>query len=273
MLIAAIQLEVNDDKGKAARLEMVDALLAQINSSPRKPDLIMLPEQWGCGFGGFDKYAASSETLSGETFQLLSGWASKIGCWILGGSIVEADAGSATKSAPHKEKFYNTTLLLNREGRLEAFYRKIHLFSYGCQESEVVNPGESVVVVETELGKLGLSTCYDLRFPEQYRAMADAGAEIFLIAAAWPKTRLEHWRLFNQARAVENQCWLVSCNCAGVHDGKLLAGHSMTVSPEGKIVAEAREADGVLYSEIDVSQVQKYREDFSAFADRVPLGK
>jgi predicted amidohydrolase len=261
MLVATIQLAVNDEIGKAGRFEIVETLLSQINAGSAKPDLILLPELWGCGYFDFDSYTKEAEALKGATFQFLSAWASRLEAFILGGSIIEADGND----------LFNTAIFINRQGKLEASYRKIHLFGYQSQEPLLIRRGESPVTVRTDLGVFGLSICYDLRFPEQYRKMVEDGAEIFLITSAWPDERIAHWRLFNQARALENQSWLVSCNCAGVHKGKRYGGHSMTVSPMGEIICGAAMEPTVLWSQIDPALATEYRRAYPSLADRVSL--
>lgn len=261
MLTATIQLAVEDGAGKQERLEKVNEILEQIFFDEKKPDLIILPEIWGCGFFDFDGYPANAENLTGPTFQLLSCWAKKLDCFILGGSIIEKDG----------EDLHNTSLFIDRSGELLGCYRKMHLFGFESKEQQLLVRGEHLAVFDCELGKIGVSTCYDLRFPEQYRAMVDQGAEIFLVASAWPEARLAHWRLFNQTRALENQCWLISCNCAGTQKGSKYAGHSMTVSPAGEIQTEAGDGGCVLWSEVDPALVGKMRKTFPALADRVPV--
>ena len=261
MLIAAIQLAVEDGCGRQDRLYMVDLILQEISESGRKPDLILLPEIWGCGFFNFDGYSEEAEELGGSTFLLLSDWAKKLNCYILGGSIIEKSG----------EKLHNTSLFIDSQGDFLGSYRKMHLFGFESKEQQLLVRGEQVKVFETSFGKVGISTCYDLRFPEQYREMVDRGAEILLIVSAWPEARLTHWRLFNQTRTLENQCWLVSCNCAGVQCGGRYAGHSMTVSPAGEIATEAGEEACVLWSEVDLAEVERMRNTFPALADRVPV--
>ncbi len=258
--VAAIQLQVDAEASYEARLIQVDTILREIADADQSPDMILLPEIWGCGFFDFDHYHECAEALCGTTFAMLSKWAQRLNCWILGGSIIERSGNG----------LYNTSLLLNRRGELIASYRKMHLFGYQSQERRLLTAGNAPVVVDTEFGKLGLSTCYDLRFPEQYRKMVDLGATIFCVVSAWPESRLAHWRLFNQVRAVENQCWLVSCNCAGVQGGSY-AGHSMLVDPMGQIVSEAGKNACVHWSTMDVSMVEEARKAFPALADRINI--
>lgn len=258
MNIVTIQLAVEEGKNKHDRLEQVDGFLNEISKADNNPDLILLPELWGCGFFNFDQYVGSAEDIEGETYQLLSKWAKEIGCYILGGSIVEKD----------ETALYNTALFINKDGELVSTYRKHHLFGYQSKEQQILNKGKRIVVANTEFGKIGFSTCYDLRFCEQYREMIDQGAEIFLIVSAWPKARLNHWRLFNQVRALENQCWLISCNCVGIQEGNQYAGHSMAVSPWGEIAFEAEEVECINWFEIDLKEINEARNKFPALADR-----
>ena len=261
MRIASLQLEVDDARSKLGRLELVDTLLSTVAKSQQHPDIVMLPELWGCGFFDYDNYTADSEPLMGETFALLSDEAKRLQSYILGGSILEADG----------DNIYNTTLLINREGELEGSYRKMHLFGFESREQQLLLPGEFPVVIPTSLGNLGLCTCYDLRFPEQFRAMVDMDAELFLVPAAWPEPRIAHWQLFNQVRALENQCWLVSCNCSGVQKGSRYGGNSMVVSPMGEVCTALGLETDILYFDIDITLVRKARESFPALADRKPI--
>jgi predicted amidohydrolase len=164
---------------------------------------------------------------------------------------------------------YNSALLINPKGNLISKYRKIHLFGYQSEESQLLSPGSTPTVVKTDLGVLGITTCYDLRFPELYRQMAKDGAEIFLVVSAWPLARLEHWTLFNKVRALKNQCYLISCNCAGTIKEQTFAGNSMIVDPYGKIVLSAGETTTVLRGNINVENVNNARNSFPAFKDRV----
>lgn len=259
MRIAAIQLQVDDSMNRQERLLLVQSRLARLADEGGMPDLILLPELWGCGFYRFDNYIRAAEPLYGPTLSFLSHWTKLLGCDILGGSIIEADNSS----------YYNTALYVNRQGRLVGTYRKIHLFGYQSAEKKILTAGHTPQVLKTSFGKIGLATCYDLRFPEQFRLLTDWGAEILLILSAWPEKRLDHWRLLNQVRALENQCWLVSCNCSGTQNSNRYAGHSMAVTPWGEILAEAGADPYIMRCEIDPSQTTLYRKSFPALADRI----
>ncbi len=257
MRIASIQLEMAD----RPKRENLAAVLALIDRAPAA-DLILLPEIWPCGFFAFDRYAADSEALDGPTVTAMRAKARERGCHLLMGSLVERDGRG----------LYNTTLLLGPEGRIVARYRKIHLFGYQSEERRLLKAGEDIVVADTPWGPTGFSTCYDLRFPELFRRMVDAGAVIFLVASAWPAARLPAWRLFNRARAHENLAFLVSCNCAGENAGKRYAGHSMVVDPWGRVAAEGGESEEIVTAEIDLGEAGRARAEFPALADRMLRG-
>jgi predicted amidohydrolase len=254
MKIASIQLEITD----RAKDENVKRALDILDGAPDS-DLILLPEIWPCGYFSFDRYQAESEPIDGPTVTAISRRAVERDCYVLMGSFVENDQGS----------IYNTALLLGPEGRPAARYRKIHLFGYQSAEREILTPGRDVVVADTPWGPSGLSTCYDLRFPELFRRMVDRGANFFLIPSAWPMVRLEGWRLFNRARAHENLAYLISCNCAGTNAGTQYAGHSMIVDPMGQVVAEGGEKAAVVTAEIDPARVDSVRKEFSFLDNRV----
>lgn len=258
MKAAIIQLEVNDNQTKKDRMSRVEDILTGIKEGSKQPNLIMLPELWGAGFFNFDQYSKESELYNGETFSILAEWAKKLNCYIHAGSVVEKE----------EEKLYNSSLLINPSGKLVAKYRKMHLFGYQSAETEVLTAGEEICTVETEYGVWGLTTCYDLRFPELYRKLVDKGADLFLIVAAWPKARLEHWKLFNQVRAVENQSYLLSCNCAGEHRKTRFAGHSMVVDPWGTPIAVAEDKEEVIWVDMDMEKVKENRAEFPALHDR-----
>jgi predicted amidohydrolase len=118
------------------------------------------------------------------------------------------------------------------------------------------------------LGKIGLATCYDLRFPELFRRMVEQGAEIFLVCSAWPYPRLEHWLMLNRVRALENQCFLISANSVGLNQGIQFVGHSMITDPWGTILAGAGDKEVIIKSEIDLGELEAARQQFPALADR-----
>jgi predicted amidohydrolase len=254
MRVTSIQLEIKG-RSKEETLENVLRLFERVPPS----DIILLPELWTCGFFSFDRYWTDSEPLDGPTVKAIQQKASELNSYILMGSFVERDG----------QNLFNTSLLLDPRGRVQARYRKIHLFGYQSDEKRLLKRGEEVVVSETPWGKAGLSTCYDLRFPEFFRKMVDEGATYFLVVSAWPAARLEAWILFNRVRAHENLAYLFSCNCTGINQGKRYAGHSLFVSPLGQILADGGETESIVSMEVDMEAVSSIRKDFSALDDRV----
>jgi predicted amidohydrolase len=257
MRVASIQLEIPTDEAKEARVERA----ARLVEAQAGVDLVVLPEIWNVGYFSFDAYAAQAEALDGPTVSRMADAARATGAWVLAGSIVER-AG---------DLLHNTAVLLDRGGNIAATYRKIHLFGYGSREPEVLTRGREITVVETELGRFGISTCYDLRFPELYRAMLDAGAEAFLVPSAWPHPRVEAWMLLNRVRALENQCWLISANCTG-GPGAGYCGRSAVVDPWGTAIAAAGVPAAVVTAEVDRDLVHSARRQFRQLDDRV-LGR
>jgi predicted amidohydrolase len=254
MRVTSVQLEMRD-RSKVETLVYVRNLLDRCPES----DLILLPEIWTCGFFCFDRYASESESVDGPVVNSFREWVVKRGCHLLMGSMVEKEG----------EHLFNTSLLLNPEGAVIGKYRKIHLFGYQSLERKLLTPGKEVVVVDTPWGRAGLSTCYDLRFPEFYRKMVDLGVEFILVASAWPKVRLEAWGLFNRTRALENLAYLFSCNCAGSNAGQEYGGHSTLADPLGKVMAEGNGAECFVSAEVDPEMVRRVRKDFPALDDRV----
>ncbi len=257
MKVTSIQLgrrEVSKAEATAHALALVD----QASSS----ELILLPEMWPSGFFRFDRYPVDAEPIDGPVVQAFREKAAAIGRHILMGSFVER----------RTEGLYNTSLLIDSQGNVTAAYRKIHLFGYQSSERDLLTRGTEVVVTDTPWGRVGLATCYDLRFPEQFRKMVDLGAVFFLVVSAWPAVRLEPWVLFNRVRAMENQAFLISCNCAGMDAGSAYAGNSMMVDPLGNVLAQGKDKECLITVEVDIDQVASVRKEFSALHDRVDLG-
>ncbi|HEX2705650.1 MAG TPA: nitrilase-related carbon-nitrogen hydrolase, partial [Candidatus Lustribacter sp.] len=196
------------------------------------------------------------------------------------GSIVERPTSAET--GPEGKSLWNTSLVFSADGRLVTTYRKIHRFGFGAGEPVLMEAGERVVMVDLpdadpdDVGgsrsvRAGLSTCYDLRFPELFRLQVDRGAQILLMCSCWPLARVEHWRLLGRARALENQCFLLACNTAGTHGGVTMGGRSQVVGPDGVVLAEGGLDEEVLSVEVDVGAVARYRATFPVLADRRPF--
>jgi len=255
MQVASIQLSVVENNKSATIEKAVESI-----HRARGADLIVLPELWNIGFMSFERYVPEAEDRNGPTLTALRHAARELKVHIHTGSFVEKEGG----------KHFNSSYLLSPLGEILANYRKIHLFGYNSRETQLLNHGNQVVVADTPLGKLGLATCYDLRFPELFRRMVDKGAELFLVCSAWPYPRLEHWIMLNRIRALENQCFLVSANSAGMNEGSHFVGHSMMVDPWGIILASGGDDEGIIRSDMDLREVKSARERFPALADRLP---
>ena len=254
MRIDSVQMAVVEDSKEAARQKAAEKV-----RSCKGADLVILPEMWPIGFMSFDRYYEEAEEGEGPTLSAMRSLAREIGAHLHTGSFVEKEG----------DRYYNSSYLLSPNGEVLANYRKIHLFGYNSRETQLLTPGDRVEVVETELGTVGLATCFDLRFPELFRVMADRGAEMFLVCSAWPYPRLEHWLMFNRVRAIENQCLLVSSNAFGPNRGASLTGHSMIVDPWGSILASCGDEETVISARVDRSKVHRAREVFPGLARRV----
>lgn len=254
MKAASIQMAVIDGD-KPRTIERAAGLVRQCKGS----DLIVLPEIWNIGFMSFDHYMSEAEGKDGPTLNTIRELAAEVKAYVHSGSFVEKD----------KDRYYNSSYLISPQGEILGNYRKVHLFGYNSRETEILTPGNKVSVIDTPLGKIGMATCYDLRFPEFFRRMIDLGAELFAVCSAWPHARLEHWLLLNRVRALENQSFLVSANLTGSNQGILLAGHSMMVDPWGIAIASAGDNEVILKSEFDMAELKSARAQFPALRDRV----
>jgi predicted amidohydrolase len=255
MKVCLVQLAARAGETQAARLEAVGELLTHIQA-----DLIILPELWPSGGFAYDRFQLEAAPLNGPAVEVLAAAARKTGAWIVGGSLLErSDAGT----------LHNTAIAIDPGGELVASYRKAHLFGIDSGERALLTPGSTLTVVELPSACLGLSVCYDLRFPELYRVLASGGAEILVVVAAWWEARRPHWELLLQARAVENQAFVLGCNSVGLDGGFQLAGASMIVGPSGDVIARAGESkQELLYGELDLDAVRTLRREFPVLEHR-----
>lgn len=254
MLIASIQMSVVENDKNAT----IEKAIGRIYKA-RNADLIILPELWNIGFMSFDRYVPEAEDKEGPTLSALKEATKELKVYLHTGSFVEKEAG----------KYYNSSYLLSPEGEILANYRKLHLFGYNSKEAQILTRGEEVIVTDTPLGRLGMATCYDLRFPELFRRMIEKGAEILLVCSAWPYPRLEHWIMLNRIRALENQCYLISANSVGANKGIQFVGHSMISDPWGVILAGSGDDEVILKAEIDIDMVKDARSRFPVLSDRL----
>ncbi|MEV6883044.1 carbon-nitrogen family hydrolase [Streptomyces sp. NPDC051135] len=256
MRASLIQIAVNEDEPVEARRLRAAALVREQAGA----DLVVLPELWTTGAFAFEEFDAAAEPLRGPTYEAMAKAASDAGVWLHAGSVPERAADG---------RLYNTSLVLSPSGELAASYRKIHRFGFDQGEAVLMGAGREPVTVPLADTTVGVATCYDLRFPELFRSLVDAGAELLVVPAGWPERRRSHWTLLAQARAVENQAFVLACGTAGTHAGVPQAGHSIVVDPWGEVLAEAGADEEVLTVEFDPAKVARTREQFPALKDRV----
>lgn len=256
MRVALVQVASPADETAQERRERVAALVRQARSA----DLVVLPELWPTGYFAFEGYADGAEGLDGPTVAMGSELARELGAFIHLGSLVERTADGAVR---------NTAVMITPDGTVHHTYSKIHVFGYASREAELLQPGDSVGTAPTPFGTFGSTTCYDLRFPELWRALVDRGAEIVVVPAAWPLARLAHWRLFTTARSAEEQVFVIACNAVGEQAGTVLGGHSRIVDPWGEVLVEAGGEESITWCELDPARVGEVRHEFPVLRDRL----
>jgi predicted amidohydrolase len=255
-LAAAVQMSSGTDR--AANVARAVELVR--DAAGRGARLVVLPEVFAWR-GPRDEEPAIAEPVPGPTIERLAELARTLAIWLCAGSLLERVPGEA--------RVYNTSCLLGPRGTLLARYRKIHLFDVelpgrvSVRESATRAPGAEVVAVPTELGTLGLSVCYDLRFPELYRRLARAGTEVLLVPSAFTfPTGAAHWEILTRARAVENQCYLIAPDQTGTSPhGFLDWGDSLIVDPWGRVLARGGDGEGVVTAEIDRAYLGRVRRE------------
>ncbi|MFD4503535.1 carbon-nitrogen family hydrolase [Streptomyces sp. NPDC058457] len=256
MRASLIQIDVNEGESVESRRRRVTELVREQADA----DLLVLPELWTTGAFAYEEFATEAEPLEGPTYEAMAKAASDAGVWLHAGSIPERDP---------EGPLYNTALVFSPSGELAAAYRKIHRFGFDKGEAVLMSAGRELVTVRLPETTLGVATCYDLRFPELFRGLVDAGAETLVLSAGWPERRRAHWTLLAQARAVENQAFVLACGTAGTHAGVPQAGHSIVVDPWGEVLAEAGAGEEILTVDLDPAKVAATREQFPALKDRL----
>lgn len=265
MKVAAIQL--NSTADQVANMAAADRLTRAAAADGAR--LIVLPEKW-TAMGSDEELLAGAETLRGAGI----GWARAI-ARELGVDLV---AGSVLERLPGQPKLANTSVHVNPDGQVVAVYRKLHMFDVevggrAYHESALEQPGDEIVLSRTADGvELGLTICYDLRFPELYRILAVRGARIVALPAAFTLTTTrDHWRTLVRARAIENQTFMIAANQVGEHPaGQHSGGRSMIVDPWGVVLAQAADAEGYVVADIDLRRQREIRASLPALANRRP---
>ncbi len=255
-LVAAVQLSCTSDRARND-----EALHGLVRRAARYgARLVCTPENTNF-LGPHEEKVATAEPLDGPTVSRYRALAASLGITLLIGSVNER--------SPHPKRCYNTSVLIGPDGQIIATYRKIHLFDVDLSdevrflESQTVEAGTEVVVAPTEVGRIGMSICYDLRFPELYRALTERGAEILTIPSAFTlATGKDHWAPLVRARAIECQAYVIAPGQYGDHDDRGLRrswGHSMIVDPWGHTVGMASDGEGLALAEIDLERVAQTR--------------
>lgn len=264
--VALVQFEARDDL--EANLARAAALAERAAATGAR--LVVLPEYLQYR-GTAEGYRASARPVPGPTTAPLAAVAARHRCWILAGSVAEASGDPARPA--------NASVLLDPAGAVAAVYRKLHLFDVAVddgvadRESARVTPGDRAVVADLEGASLGLSVCYDLRFPELYRALALAGAEVLAVPAVFTeRTGRDHWEVLLRARAIENGAYvLAAAACGDGGPGAFRAyGRSMVVDPWGTVVAQASDGEGIVTAELDLDRVAAARRQLPVLANRRP---
>jgi deaminated glutathione amidase len=265
MRVAAVQL--NSTAEKAANMAIADRLTRAAAADGAR--LILLPEKW-TAMGSDDDLRAAAETLDGPAISWARAVARELEVDLVAGSILERVAG--------REKLANTSVHVDPRGEVMAVYRKVHMFDVevggrSYRESDVEDPGDEIVSSETADGvELGLSICYDLRFPELYRILAVGGARVIALPSAFTlATTRDHWEPLLRARAIENQAFVIAANQVGAHPGgNRSGGRSMIVDPWGVVLAQAQDREGHIVAELDLERQQEIRAQLPALANRRP---
>ena len=265
--VAAIQMVSTDTLSK--NLELTEKLIEE--AAAKKAKLITLPENFPLmGKQDKDRLAITEPFNDGPLQLFLSEQSKRYKIWLLGGTVPLV--------SDNPEKVFATSLLFNPDGECIARYDKIHLFDVvldkddgeSYRESKTFKPGNDIVVAQTEIGNIGLSVCYDLRFPEMYRKMHNENVQIITAPSAFTATTGKaHWETLLKTRAIENLCYLIASNQGGIHaNGRETWGHSMIVDPWGEILAEVKEETGIAIAKIDIEKQTNLRKRFPVLTHR-----
>jgi len=239
-------------------------------------DIVILPEVWAVGWSCKDFKQNAEDIENSETVAFLSKIARKYNVNIIGGSFITKNNFPKTRrhdvtdcAGGKIECYYNTCPVINRNGKLVATYDKMHLFSYyGCMEGSYVERGDNPVLVDIDGVKIGLSICYDIRFPEIYRAYAKNGADMLINMAAWPMSRANHWEVLTKARAIENQCFVIGLTQSGLIEGdEWNLGHSRVIDFNGDVVSEIKQGEGTMFAEIKFDDMYEFRKKCTVLLD------
>jgi len=237
-------------------LPFYERILSEI-ASLTNADLVVLPELWHVGYFCFDRYREAAVSPDGFLISALAEAARSASVTLHVGSLLEAG-----------EELHNTSFVFDPDGQEVGRYRKVHVFGYGSRERSLVVGGSELATFPLSRSRAGMAICYDLRFPELFRELADNVA-LYVVPATWPASRIEHWLTLLRARAIENLAFVVGCNTSGTNAGVALGGRSAVIGPWGEVVADAGSTPGRLETVIDLDDVVATRAEFPALRDRI----
>jgi omega-amidase len=223
----------------------------------RGSDLIVMPELWDIGYA-LERAKEVASPLAGGLFAEVTALSRTANIHIVGSMLEKRGVG-----------VYNSAAVFSPRSGVLGVYRKIHLFGL-MNESQFLSPGEAPLTLDLPWGRTSIAICYDLRFPELMRRYAVDGAKVLLLPAQWPHPRLNHWRTLVQARAIEDQMFVIACNCVGETNGTVFFGHSMIVDPWGELVCELGEVETMLTVQINTDVVNDIRDKMPVLEDRRP---
>jgi predicted amidohydrolase len=253
LALAQIDITLGDKAANRAR-----AWQCITQAATSRAHLLILPELWSTGYVLPQVEQLAEPIPHGPTARWLSQSAGQAQLWLTGSHLEATPQGN-----------FNAAALYGPQGQIIGPYRKIHRFG-PMHEDVWLSAGCTPGLFELPWGKTGIAICYDLRFPELFRHYALAGARLILLPSQWPRPRLHHWRTLVQARAIENQCFIVALNRSGRDAHNIFAGHSMVVGPWGDIIAEAGAEPELLMATIDLDEVEVARARIPILADRRP---
>ncbi len=251
MKVSVVQLDV---EGADPEHNLVRAREWVSRAAGAGCDLVVLPEMVDTGY------------VMADIAQSAAGWDGAFAEGILSAARDERINVVCGLSERGEGRIHNSVMVADRDGRVAGRYRKIHLFA-PAREEETCSPGDRIVVCEIDGERWGIAVCYDLRFPEMWRAMAFAGVRGFIIPSAWPFPRLDHWRTLLRARAIENQCYVVAANRVGTDGALTFCGSSQIIDPFGTVVAASGEIETAgAAAEIDLDRIRAVRENMPALS-------
>ncbi len=268
MEIRAAAIQLNSTADKARNLDAAERLVR--DAAKDGAELVALPEKWNV-LGDAEALHEGAEPLGGPTLTAARSWARELGIHLLAGSIAERVEG--------QQRLFNTSVFIGPDGELHARYRKIHMFDVDVggvsyRESETEQPGDEIVAaaIGGSLPEmtLGMTVCYDLRFPELYRILAVRGATVLSVPSAFTfETGKDHWEVLLRARAIENQAFVVAPNQVGEAPPHYHSyGHSMLVDPWGTVLAEAPDGEGLVAADLDLADEERVRSKLPSLANR-----